>query len=55
MCITGPHFTFEDQNVSFDTCHSDPAATTSAGAVWVRANKVDTELDPNVDFTSYNY
>lgn len=54
MCITGVGFTFEDQNVSIDACHKDPAAT-NGGVRWVLANKVDTEVDPNVSFTGYNY
>ena len=55
MCISGASFTFEDQNVSIDTCHADPAATTSAGVRWVVGHKVDTEVDPNVSFTGYDY
>jgi len=55
MCITGTAFTFEDQNASSDACHTDPAALTKGQVAWVLPNKVDTEVDPNVNFTGYSY
>lgn len=55
MCITGTTFTFEDQNVSSAACHTDPAALTKWQVAWVLPKKVDTEVDPNVNFTGYNY
>lgn len=54
MCVSGKLFTFEEQNVSIDACHADPAAT-SAGVRWVVGHRVDTEVDPNVNFTGYDY
>lgn len=55
MCISGAEFTFEDQNVSMDACHRDPAAATNAGTRWVLAHKVDTAVNPTVNFTGYDY
>jgi uncharacterized membrane protein len=55
MCISGSRFTFEDQNVSIDACHGDHAATTSAGVRWVLPSRIDTEVDPNVNFTDANW
>lgn len=55
MCVTGTSFTFEDQNVSSAACHADPMALTKWQVVWVLPNKVDTEVDPNVNFTGYNH
>jgi len=54
--IAGSPFTFEDQNFSMEACKKDPAATTpTSGVSWVLPAKVDTEVDPAVNFTGYNY
>jgi uncharacterized membrane protein len=55
MCVTGTSFTFEDQNASSAACHTDPAALTKWKVSWVRPNKVDTAVDPTVNFTGYSY
>jgi len=51
MCITSHSFTFEDENVSFYACHKDRAVHTR----WVVPHKVDTAVDPTVNFTGYDY
>jgi uncharacterized membrane protein len=41
-----PDFTYEDENVSSEACHGKARR-------WLTSNKVDTWLNPNVDFTGY--
>ena len=54
MCIRGPEFTFEDENVSMAACHGTPSAATDP-TKWVLTHKVDTAVNPTVDFTGYDY
>jgi uncharacterized membrane protein len=49
MCASGKAFTFEDENVSQDACEKSPIR------IWVLPKKVDTAVDPNVNFTGDDY
>lgn len=49
MCTAFKAFTFEDENASQNACETSP------DHVWVMAKKVDTAVDPNVNFTGDDY
>jgi uncharacterized membrane protein len=51
MCIRSMAFTFEDDNVSYGVCKKNNPTNSR----WVLAHKVDTEVDPDVNFTGYDY